>query len=202
MTLTLPIKLHGWIQMLVGYNQPVLTADAQKDSYGQNADWQSFRNCTDYISKALKHLADKDIIASCRIHREFGKLKRPNSGHKNDDSNIYLSYLWEGAEKIIELARHISANPNYTVDFDMKSEIMVMSESIAELAGSCNGKQIDVMRDKIQKEYDFIQHNIKERSKNMKHEHFNDGALEYSYLVLLYHLHAFLNAASKLSIFR
>lgn len=77
-----------------------------------------------------------------------------------------------------------------------------MSESIAELAASCNGQQTDVMRDKIQKERDFIQHNINVRSKNMKHEHFNDGTLQYSYLVLLYYLHSFLNSASKLSALR
>lgn len=197
MILSFSTKIPSWIKMIFGNPANNVNSKEKENSIGQNVDLQSIHKGAAYISKSLMFLANKDVIASCRIHREFGKQKRPYF----KTHNIYLSYLWEGAEKAIETARHISSNPNHTVDLDLKSEIKVLANSIAELGSICNGEQTDLIREKISKERDSVHNIIVVRSKIMKHEHFYDGTLEYSYLTLLYHLHSFLNVASKLNAF-
>lgn len=202
MTITLPIKFLDWIKMLFGSKTDNSYSDTNFSSSSQEIEFESIQNIAKYISHSLTYLADKDVIASCRIHREFGKLKRPIIKSRNENGEIYLSYLWEGAEKVIETARHTSTNPNHIIKSDLKSEITVLSHSIANLESVCRDRQTDRLKEQIDKERDFIQFTIAVRSKDMKHEQFNDGILEYSYLVLLYHLYSFLNAASKLTIFR
>lgn len=202
MTLTLPIKFLNWIQMLFGRKADNSYPYANFCLSSKEIDFQSIQNVAKYISQSLNNLADKDVIASCRIHREFGKLKRPTIKSQNNNGDIYLSYLWEGAEKVIETARHISTNPNHIINSDLKSEIKVISRSIAELESFCRNMHTDTLKETIDKERDFIQYTIAVRSKNMKHEHFNDGTFQYSYLVLLYYLHSVLNAASRLKIFQ
>lgn len=201
MTPTIPIKLPGWLRLLFVHEPNDLSRDTTDESFKKDLELQSMHDVTDYVSKSLVSLADRDVISSCRIHREYGKLKLPFNKSR-DERSVYLSYLWEGAEKIIETARHISSNPNYRLDFDMKSELNVLANSITDLGMLCKDFHIDDARNKLSTELDFIRHTIDVRSKNMKHEHFNDGTLQYSYLTLLYHLHSFLNAASRLDIFR
>lgn len=202
MILPLQIKFLGWIQILFGGKADNSYPEANLSLSSQDIDFQSIQNVTGYISQSLTNLADKDVIASCRIHREFGKLKRPTIKSQNENGDIYLPYLWEGAEKVIETARHISTNPNHIIKPDLKSEISVLSHSIGNLENLSCDRQTDSLKEHIDKERDFIQYTIAVRSKDMKHEQFNDGTLEYSYLVLLYHLYSFLNATSRLSIFR
>lgn len=202
MNLTFPINIPRWLQILFGKQDTPPISETIDDKRSQPIDLQSLIDCSRYISQSLEALANKDVIGSCRIHREFGKLKRPTFNRQIDDSNIYLSYLWEGAEKTIETARHISSNPNLKLDLDLNSEIMNISESIDRFEYSALNKSTSDFGDIISKERDYIQFTIATRTKSMKHEDFNDGTLQYSYLVLLYHLHSFLNAASKLNAFR
>lgn len=194
----LPIRFFDWIRILFANPANDDNIDKEDDSSKPNMELLSIYDGTEYVSKSLMYLADKNVISSCRIHREFGKLKRPFKKSNLDDRDIYLSYLWEGAEKVIETARHISTNPNHSLDSDIKSEIKVLAKSIEDLGSLCKDKQLDDIRAKVSSERDFIRYTIAVRSKNMRHEHFNDGTLQYAYLTLLYHLHSFLNAASRL----
>lgn len=198
----IPIRALDWIKLLFANPAIDNDIDTARDSSKHKMELLSIYDGTEYVSKSLMYLADKNVISSCRIHREFGKLKRPFKKTNLDDRDIYLSYLWEGAEKVIETARHISTNPNHSFDTDIKSEIKVLAKSIEDLGSMCKDKQIDDLRAKVSSERDFIRYTIAVRSKNMRHEHFNDGTLQYAYLTLLYHLHSFLNAASRLDIFR
>lgn len=202
MNLTFPINIPRWLQILFGNQASSSIAENTDDESEQSIYLQSLDDCAGYISQSLAALANKDVIDSCRIHREFGKLKRPSFKRQIDDSTIYLSYLWEGAEKVIETARHISSNPNLKIDLDLKCEIMNLSESLVNLKNFTLNRSASFLGEIIDKERDFIQFTIAIRSKRMKHEDFNEGTLQYSYLVLLYNLHSFLNAASKLSTFR
>lgn len=151
---------------------------------------------TAYVASALRLLAQRRVAEICRLQSEFGKLSRRYRRSEPTAGSVYLRCLWESASRVIETARQISANPNHELGAALEDKLIELAQSIDEISSPDRGsqEQICALRDSLR-------HAIALYTGDMRQEHFNDGSLRYDCLTLLFSLHCFINALSRLDLY-
>lgn len=157
--------------------------------------------CREIISQTLDSLANANAIDACTNHRigsdslcALGRKVRRIYGFSPDKESkyIYLNYMIESAEKIAETARHMVIRPSFRISISDKCEIQELRNMIADMPEADSDQHL------IAANKDFIEHLIAVHTKTMRYEDFNDDSQAYSYLILLYYLHSFINSYSRI----
>lgn len=154
------------------------------------------------VCGALDCLAGGRVIDACKNHRvgtaslselekKLGKLTQAKDA-KEDMAVVYVKYMIEAAGKVAETVCHIVVRPEFCISISDKCEL----QTIGTMIGALPAEVADDSRflSKVANDKDFIEHLIAEKSKSMTHEDFDDGSQAYSYLVMLYYLHSYLNS--------
>lgn len=166
-------------------------------------------DCGTYIVRALEDIAQMNSISACKNHREaagaFSMVKRVYRKSRSGNSEIlitYLNYMVEATEKIAETVRHIVTDPEASIPISTKCELLTMRDTFSQLKEDYirfenEDKDANRLLSAISNENSFIKHLIDTHSKTMTHADYEDESISYSYLMLLYYLHSYINSFEK-----
>lgn len=165
--------------------------------------------CTSQIVKFLEAFAEMDMISACKNHRdtidELSTKKRiyNRSLSAHDGTHmIYIDYMIEATEKVAEISRLIITKPEDSISISTKCELLTIGSIFTRLSQRYmkfeNGDfKADQFLTEIRNDGSFVKHLCGTHSKSMNHTDFEDGAIAYSYLMLLYYIHSYINSLEK-----
>lgn len=166
-------------------------------------------DCGTYIVRALEDMAQMNSISACKNHREaagaLSMVKQTYRKSRSGNSEIlitYLNYMVEATEKIAETVRHIVTDPEAFIPISTKCELFTMRDTFSQLKEDYirfenEDKDAHRLLTVISNENSFIKHLIDTHSKSMTHADYEDESISYSYLMLLYYLHSYVNSFEK-----
>ena len=166
-------------------------------------------DCAAFTVRALEDIARMNSISACKNHREatdaLSAIKRmyPKTQSRHTEGvATYLIYMVEATEKITETVRLIVTDPDTAIQMATRCELLAMRNTFSQLreryARFENADEnADQLLTAISNENSFIKHLIDTHSKSMTPEDYEDGSISYSYLMLLYYLHSYINSFEK-----
>lgn len=185
----------------------------QDESLDRSCLMLTIQPCRSIIDKALECISSYDDLAVCRNHRlgseilnDLGKKIKEYSDNDKGTVNVptvYYSNMLEATERIAETSRHIITVPGSCMPISYKCEIETIRRSLDRLIQSTctilnSDKTAEGLRDEISMDKDFIEYTIEVHSKGMSYDEFDDDVPAYTYLMLLYYLHAFISSFSHI----
>lgn len=169
----------------------------------------TIRFCQSIIDASLKYLAEDNDIEVCKTFRAgtdaLDTVSRqlrstfPEVERRDNAFAVYLNYLIEATEKIAETSRNIATHPDSCLAEFQVCEVRTIREHLVAMITETirvadAGEPLTSVAKNVSDNKDYMEDLIAIHGKAMKYDDFNDGAVGYSYLILLYYLQSFVNS--------